>query len=719
MLVSAAPTALAHPLAHPAPRVVNPRPAGGAVVPAGAVTVAALAVSGSPISAHELRVDGVLHTATRGDGSHATIAATPTLAAGDHIAELRVTDAAGREAVRAWRFTVSGMRVRRLQGTGRTETAAAVSRDLFPGAGTAPAAVLARADDYADALAGAPLAADVGGPMLLSGADALDAATAEELRRVVAPGGVVHLLGGTAALSPRVADDVEALGFAVERVAGRTRYATAAAIAALLPPRDSAFVVSGTSFADALSASSPAAVRGWPVLLTMPDALPAETSGALADRGVGTVHVIGGGAAVGEQVVEALEREVPEVVRTAGAGRYDTAERVARTFFADVSLAAIASGERFPDALAGSRHAAAAGVPLLLASPDRLLQPQAALVAEHRPDSAVVYGGPAAIGERVVGDLRRARLDVGGPNPVSSTPAEGAVVSTLDEVVLRFDRDLVPEHSIVYAQIGGHEVATRLSIGDFPDTLVMSAAELPSNAVAGVAHEVRVTAAVYDGSRWTHLDHRFTYRKLDLARGDAGSAVRDLQQRLAAAGYWVGPADGVYGTLTHQAVLALEKFHGLPRDGVYDARARQILESGPARPTPRSTSGRWIEVDLERQVLLAVLDGTVEWVFNTSTGHGRVYEFNGGVYRATTTTGQRRIVRQIDGMREAERGKLWRPKYFDDSRGIAVHGSTSVPAQPQSSGCVRVTYPAMDFVWNAGLAPVGTRVWVYPEGYYG
>jgi hypothetical protein len=78
-----------------------------------------------------------------------------------------------------------------------------------------------------------------------------------------------------------------------------------------------------------------------------------------------------------------------------------------------------------------------------------------------------------------------------------------------------------------------------------------------------------------------------------------------------------------------------------------------------------------------------------------------------------------RITREIDGMREAERGQLWRPKYFDDSRGIAIHGSASVPNYPASAGCVRVTNAAMDFIWQAGLAPVGTTVWVYPENYYG
>ncbi|HWH31744.1 MAG TPA: cell wall-binding repeat-containing protein, partial [Egibacteraceae bacterium] len=481
LLLPAGPAA-AHPLAHPAgPRVLNVRPAGGDVVARGAVTVAALVVSGQDIAAHTVRVDGVVVESTRGTGSHATVAAVVDLAAGDHIAEVVARDAGGRQATRAWRFTVSDLPVRRLRGTGRVETAVAVSADLFPRQGDAAAAVLARADDYADALAGVPLAQHAGGPLLLSAGDALSAPSAEELRRAVAPGGDVYLLGGPAALSAKVAGDVAALGFRVRRLSGRTRYATAAAIAAELPPAETAVVVSGASFADALAASSPAAANGWPVLLTLPDALPGETRAALDERGVGQVFVVGGTAAVSDAVLEELRARGGAVERLAGPGRYDTADRVARRFFAAAGVAALASGEHFPDALAGSRHAAAHGVPLLLAAPGRLLPPQRAYVEEHAPDRAVVYGGSAAVAERAVADVRRAALDRGGPELVRAEPAEGRVVSTLDQVVLGFDRELVPEHSIVFAEIGGHEVATSLSIGDFPDTLVVSVAELPSN----------------------------------------------------------------------------------------------------------------------------------------------------------------------------------------------------------------------------------------------
>src|SRR5687767_13027149 len=62
--------------------------------------------------------------------------------------------------------------------------------------------VLARSEGFADALAGAPLTDD--GPLLLTPSAALDEGVAEELRRVLPPGGPVYLLGGPGALSPGI-----------------------------------------------------------------------------------------------------------------------------------------------------------------------------------------------------------------------------------------------------------------------------------------------------------------------------------------------------------------------------------------------------------------------------------------------------------------------------------------------------------------------------------
>ena len=47
-----------------------------------------------------------------------------------------------------------------------------------------------------------------------------------------------------------------------------------------------------------------------------------------------------------------------------------------------------------------------------------------------------------------------------------------------------------------------------------------------------------------------------------------GSVVAQVQSRLARAGYYHGPIDGVMGPQTHYAIRAYERNHGLRSDGV-------------------------------------------------------------------------------------------------------------------------------------------------------
>ncbi|HEX5880133.1 MAG TPA: L,D-transpeptidase family protein [Actinomycetota bacterium] len=196
-----------------------------------------------------------------------------------------------------------------------------------------------------------------------------------------------------------------------------------------------------------------------------------------------------------------------------------------------------------------------------------------------------------------------------------------------------------------------------------------------------------------------------------LRRGDRGPAVDAVQRRLRELGYWVGPVDEVFGSLTEQAVFAIQKAAGLERDGVVGPRTRQALEEG-RRPQARSRAGRVLEVDERRQLLLVVADGRVRWTFNTCTGTDEHYTYGGRRYLADTPHGRWEIYRQIDGWRESHLGRLYRPKYFHRD-GIALHGYTNVPPHAASHGCVRVTLAAIDWMWAEDVAPIGTLVWVY------
>jgi peptidoglycan hydrolase-like protein with peptidoglycan-binding domain len=195
-----------------------------------------------------------------------------------------------------------------------------------------------------------------------------------------------------------------------------------------------------------------------------------------------------------------------------------------------------------------------------------------------------------------------------------------------------------------------------------------------------------------------------------LELGEGGQAVLALQQRLVDLGYWLGSADGNYGQLTRQAVMAFQKAEGLGRDGVAGPITQGRL-AGARRQGSRA-GGTGLEIDLERQVLMIVQGGQVQWVLNTSTGNNEAYTSStGGSARAVTPPGSFEIRREIDGVREAPLGTLYRPKYFNG--GIAIHGSGSIPAHPASHGCARVTNSAMDMLWSSGVAAIGTPVSVY------
>jgi hypothetical protein len=179
--------------------------------------------------------------------------------------------------------------------------------------------------------------------------------------------------------------------------------------------------------------------------------------------------------------------------------------------------------------------------------------------------------------------------------------------------------------------------------------------------------------------------------------GDRGPEVAVMQQRLRELGFWLPGADGSFGELTEQAVLAFQKHAGLSRDGVAGPATLAALEA--ATPVTAREGGDHAEIDLERQLLIVVRGGQT-LAFNTSTGAAGT----------PTPPGRYRVDREIDGVRRAPLGDLYRPKYFH--QGIAVHGSPSIPAHAASHGCARVHDTVMDLLWSDGLLPVGTPIWV-------
>ena len=179
-------------------------------------------------------------------------------------------------------------------------------------------AVIASGEVFADALVAGAFAARGVHPILLNPRSALHPGvasylTAAEIRHVV-------LMGGAAALSDSVQDSLSAMGIKVTRVAGTTRYRTAAEAAKLVIRKYSltCFTDRRVGLArarvpfDAFSAAPLLARLCAPLLLADPGQIPLATANYLnrARTGIGgtsgdklAVHVFGGKTAISETAI--------------------------------------------------------------------------------------------------------------------------------------------------------------------------------------------------------------------------------------------------------------------------------------------------------------------------------------------------------------------------------------------------------------------------------
>jgi subtilisin family serine protease/putative cell wall-binding protein len=397
------------------PRGVRVRLDGGAAVVSWA----------APADAAKTGVDGYVIEATPGPmtigvAAPATEAVVGGLASG---VTYRFTVAASNEhgtgpaASASAPVTPTAEGVERVAGAGRVLTSIALSQRTFTASGTV---VLARADEFADALTAAPLAARFGAPLLLTaaGTGAIEAEVGDEVRRLGAT--QVQVVGGIG--GPDSAFERSLAGYGVTtftRTGGVDRFETARLVAAQVGGTQ-VYVANGlTGWPDAIAASALAAVQGRPILLVSDTSVPQATRSALLDLGVDAATIVGGTGTVPDSLAAAIADPGDDgtaevaVSRIAGADRYETSRRLADIAVgagADPSRAWLANGRSWPDALAAGPAVAARGGVLLLVRGDDLEQSPGAAhwLSEHAStlSEVVLVGGGASIGPEAESQVR-------------------------------------------------------------------------------------------------------------------------------------------------------------------------------------------------------------------------------------------------------------------------------------------------------------------------
>jgi putative cell wall-binding protein len=284
--------------------------------------------------------------------------------------------------------------VRRLAGSNRYATAAAISQWAYPGG--ADVVFVATGLDFPDAIAGGAAAAYESGPLLLVTRTSVPAETRAELQRL-APDRIV-VLGGTGAVGGTVATTLAGYG-TVQRRAGADRYATAVEVSkATFASASTVVLITGAAFPDAMVGAPAAAAAGGPLLIVRSDSVPATVLAELDRLGATDIIIVGGTSAVSDMVKDQLAVTGRTVTRLAGGNRYSSATSVSRhTFSPGVGSVLIAVGANFPDALAGAAAAGVSNGPVLLIQADSIPGTVDTELRRLAPDEVIVLGGPAAV----------------------------------------------------------------------------------------------------------------------------------------------------------------------------------------------------------------------------------------------------------------------------------------------------------------------------------
>lgn len=265
----------------------------------------------------------------------------------------------------------------RLAGESAADTSARIATEAFPEG--SEWVVIARDDDFADAMSATGLAGVLNAPIVLTDRYSLSDAAARAVQTLGAK--KAYIIGGTGAIPGDIEGSLATFGCQTQdRIFGYDSWDTSTECAKKIAehggnPGSNAVVAMSTNFQDALSISSYAYKYQVPIFLETDEAHGRQLTEAAASaikELSGTIYVPGGNGAVPQASVEEVFGK-KRVVRLSGWDGYDTSNQIA-TYMVERGLLSpsticLASGAPDPkgvDALAGAALAGKAGGVVLL-----------------------------------------------------------------------------------------------------------------------------------------------------------------------------------------------------------------------------------------------------------------------------------------------------------------------------------------------------------------
>ena len=382
---------------------------------------------------------------------------------------------------------------------------------------TAPAGVTVGTGTFSGVALTYPLtgATPAGGVYTLTGASANINAANAGAHKVAVTATALTNSGATANALPALSGQIAYAG-STTREGGADRYATAAQLfnsefgasptanttSTTYAPATSVVVTSGANYPDALSSAYLAGSLNTGILLTDPNVLSQSAKTVLTNGKINTVYIVGGTAAVSQNVQNAIQALFVgntstngnlTVIRLAGADRYATNYQVVLNGGVSGSTsgntAIIATGANYADALAAGPAASHAHLPLILTTPNALSSTASSAIAALGVTHAIIVGGTSAVSAAVETALGTAGVTVdlrlGGADRTATAAIIGEWEATATNAAFT-----TGSYTTGHAGLGFSTTTVNLARGDnYPDALA-------AGPVLGAVHTGLLSAPV-------------------------------------------------------------------------------------------------------------------------------------------------------------------------------------------------------------------------------
>lgn len=293
---------------------------------------------------------------------------------------------------------------------------------------TVDTVIVATGDGYWDALAASGLAGTLNAPVLITPTNSLASQTRSEIQRL-APS-KVFVMGGPAAISDGVVNEIQNMGVAVERAYGPTAPDTAVKIYEKGSGWSrTAIVATSNGYWDALSIAPFAYAAPAPIFLTQGDNTLGQSAVSVIRANFDNVIIVGGPAAVSSAVESQLSGL--GITRLAGPDALDTSAAIASWEIGqDMGGGGLfmATSNGYWDALTGAGLAGAEKGLIVLCDVDEGTKAFDTVDAKLSYSRGRVLGGPAAISDANYAYFRGERTET--PTAAPSTPSNSGNPNT-------------------------------------------------------------------------------------------------------------------------------------------------------------------------------------------------------------------------------------------------------------------------------------------------